>query len=117
MDEQPKETHSEHKPDAHDDGLHVHVVPIPVLALTWGGLILLTWVTVAATWIDMGSLNLWVAMLIATVKAGLVALYFMHLRWDLPFHGVVFLGSLVFVFLFVGIVLMDTVAYQPDLIP
>jgi len=113
VNEQTQQTHEA----AHDDsGMHVHVVPIPVLLMTWGALILLTVITVAVTYVDLGSFNIWLAMLIAVVKASLVGLYFMHLRWDFPFHGVLFLGSLAFVFLFVAIVLMDTVAYQPDLI-
>ena len=56
-------------------------------------------------------------MAIATVKATLVALYFMHLRYDRPFNAVVFVSALVFVTLFVGIALIDTAAYQPELIP
>jgi len=50
-------------------------------------------------------------------KASLVALYFMHLRYDRPFLAIVFVTSLVFVMLFVGLALMDTVEYQPELIP
>ena len=56
-------------------------------------------------------------MLIAGVKSILVALYFMHLRWDRPLHGIIFLGGIMFVVLFVGLALVDTQAYQADLIP
>lgn len=95
----------------------VHVTPARVLLTVWGLLLALTLLTVAATWADLGGFNLWVAMLIATVKASCVALYFMHLRWDRPFNAVVFIGSLLFVMLFVGLALMDTQSYQPELIP
>jgi cytochrome c oxidase subunit 4 len=94
-----------------------HAVPLRILLAVWATLAVLTVVTVAVTWIDLGSLNLWLAMAIATVKASLVALYFMHLWWDKPFNAIVFVGSLVFVMLFVGLVLMDTMGYQPELIP
>lgn len=94
-----------------------HVVPLWLLAAILICLLALTYVTVAVTHYDMGRLNLWIAMGIATVKGLLVALYFMHLRWDRPFNGVVFMSALVFVLLFVGIVLMDTDAYQPEMIP
>jgi cytochrome c oxidase subunit 4 len=93
------------------------VVPLKLLVAVWAALAVLTYVTVAATGIDLGSFNLWLAMIIATVKASLVALYFMHLRWERPFNTIVFVGSLVFVMLFVGFTLMDTLEYQPELIP
>jgi cytochrome c oxidase subunit 4 len=66
--------------------------------------------------LDLGRLNLFVALFIATIKAFLVALYFMHLRYDRPLHGVIFLFGLFFVMLFVGLVLMDSAAYGPELI-
>lgn len=96
---------------------HVHVVPVSILAGVLGLLLFLTVVTVAATWIDLGSANIWIAMAIATVKAVFVLLYFMHLRYDRPINAVIFVASLLFVLLFVGITLMDTMAYAPEKIP
>lgn len=94
-----------------------HVVDFKILLGIWLILMFLTFITVAATWIDMGALNLWLAMGIATVKASLVALYFMHLRYDNPFNSIVIVVSFLFVMLFIGLALMDSVAYQPDIIP
>lgn len=96
---------------------HAHIVLVRVLVTVWGALVILTGITVAATWFDFGSWSLWIAMGIATVKASLVAFYFMHLRWDRPFYGFIFLATMFFVLLFVGIVLVDTTSYQPDIIP
>ena len=111
----------EHTPeddDAHGAGLpHVHPVPIWLLAGVFAMLLVLTWVTFAATYVDLGGFNLWIAMAIATVKGTLVALYFMHLRWDKLFNGFIFLAALVFVFLFVGLSLVDTKEYLPDMAP
>ena len=102
--------------DAHDDvPSFVHIVPPKVLLGVWGTLMVLTILTVAVTWVDLGQLNLVVALGIATVKALLVALYFMHLRWDRPFNGVVFLIALVTIFLFITLALLDTTQYQPTL--
>jgi len=95
----------------------VHIVPVRILLAVWIGLMVLTMVTVAATWVELGRFNLWLAMIIATVKASLVALYFMHLRYDKPFNAIVLVGSLVFVMLFVGVAMMDVKEYQPELIP
>jgi cytochrome c oxidase subunit 4 len=95
----------------------VHIAPFRVLAAVWVTLLVLTWVTVAATGVDLGRFNLWLAMAIATVKAALVLLYFMHMRYDRPINAIVFVTALLFVMLFVGFALMDTLAYQPELIP
>lgn len=45
-------------------------------------LAILTVVTVAASRVDFGSGNIAVALLIAVVKASLVAAIFMHLKWE-----------------------------------
>jgi len=89
-----------------------HVVPLPVLAAVWAGLMVLTVVTVAVTTVNLGWFNIWLALLIATAKAALVALYFMHLRYDSPFNAIVLVAALLFVTLFIAIALMDTAAYQ-----
>ena len=43
----------------------------------------------------------------------LVMLIFMHLAWDKGFHSVLIFGSLLFVWLFVGFLLIDRGQYQP----
>ncbi len=101
--------------DAHAE--HPHVVPMKVLLSVWIGLLVLTVVTVAVTKVNLGNFNLWIAMAIATVKASLVVLYFMHMRYDRPFNAMVFISALLVVALFIGIALIDTGAYQPELIP
>ena len=58
-----------------------------------------------------------IGLAIATGKAVLVALYYMHLRWDKPFNAFVFLSAFFFLFLFIGFAMMDTAQYQIDLIP
>lgn len=95
----------------------VHVVPFKVLLRVWGALMALTVLTVAATWVDLGRFNVWLALAIATLKASLVVLYFMHMRYDHPFNAIVFIASLLFVMLFVALALVDSQAYQAELIP
>jgi len=92
-----------------------HVVPVSVLAGVLAVLLALTFITVAVTWFDLGAWNIWIALGIATIKAGLVALYFMHLRYDKPFNGVVLITSLAFVMLFIGFALLDTREYRPNI--
>lgn len=92
-----------------------HVVPGWLLLAVFAALMLLTVVTVAVTWLDLGAWNLAAAMGIAAVKASLVALYFMHLRWDSPFYALLLVAALAFLALFLGFTLLDAVAYQPDI--
>jgi cytochrome c oxidase subunit IV len=94
-----------------------HVAPLKVLFVVWIALMVGTWLTVTATSVDLGPFNLWIGLAIATAKATLVAVYFMHLRWDKPFNTVVFLAALAFLALFIGIAMMDSGQYQPELIP
>ncbi len=94
-----------------------HVVRRRVLLATLACLLVLTYVTVAVTDYDFGNFNLWIAMAIATVKASLVALYFMHLRYDKPFNAIVLIVALCLVALFIAIALTDTEQYAPEKIP
>lgn len=100
---------------SHEDG--AHVCSIKTLLVVWVALMLGTWLTVAATYVDLGPLNLWIGLAIATAKAVLVALYYMHLRWDRPFNAVVLVVAVGFLMLFIGIAMMDTAAYQPSMVP
>jgi len=102
---------------AHDDHALAHPVPVPVLLGTLLALLLLTVVTVMATWVDLGKFNIWLALLIAVVKAAFVCLIFMHLRWDNPFNGVVVIASLLFVALFIAIAITDSSEYAPNIKP
>ncbi|MEX2357319.1 MAG: cytochrome C oxidase subunit IV family protein [Pirellulaceae bacterium] len=95
----------------HDHGMG-HVMPIPILLGTFAALIVLTIVTVWSSQFDLGKADLWVAMAIATVKAILVAVYFMHLRYDKTINVLIFTFSLLFVGLFVWITVLDRSEYQ-----
>lgn len=102
--------------DQHQAHALAHVIPVRILVGVFLVLVLLTLVTVAATFFPTGSLEIWISLGIATVKASLVAAYFMHLRYDNPLYAVLFAFGLLFVALFIGFALLDTHQYQPDLI-
>ncbi|HET6251247.1 MAG TPA: cytochrome C oxidase subunit IV family protein [Tepidisphaeraceae bacterium] len=112
-------------PDAHPVDMHerhgagtahVHVTPPALLLGVYAVLVGLTILTVAITLVELGDFNVWAALAIAVLKAGLVAFYFMHLRWDSPFNGIVLMISLFFVALFIGISVLDTKEYQKNYI-
>jgi cytochrome c oxidase subunit 4 len=90
-----------------------HPMPLPTLLATFGALVFFTIVTVVvAKTLPLGTFEVWVSIGIATVKAVLVLLFFMHMLHDKPFNVLVFMSSFLFVGLFVGIVLTDTDQYQ-----
>lgn len=91
-----------------------HVMPLRVLFGVLAALLVMTYVTVAVSSYDFGRFNLWVALGIALVKASLVLLFFMHLKYDKPFNAVVIITSLALVMLFIAGTLTDATQYQPN---
>jgi cytochrome c oxidase subunit 4 len=59
-----------------------HIVPPKVYIGIFLSLMVLTAATVAAAYVNLGALNIVVALAIATLKATLVVLYFMHARYS-----------------------------------
>ena len=61
-----------------------HHSHLPLLASVFGTLMILTLLTVMASQINFGSdsLNILVAMGIASIKSWVVIYYFMHLKWE-----------------------------------
>lgn len=108
----PTATDTRHAPH---DGHGPHVLPPSVLLGTAAALLVLTAMTVAVARVDLGSASVAVALGIASLKATLVALFFMHLKYEHRFHLVVLVASVIFAVLFVAFVVFDTGQYQPDL--
>jgi cytochrome c oxidase subunit 4 len=88
---------STHKEHSHDEDLSAGVYVKTLLALLF-----LTVITVGASYIDFGSGNIVIALFIATIKASIVALFFMHLRHEKPVNGIIAVAG----FMFLGIFLM-----------
>jgi cytochrome c oxidase subunit 4 len=102
----PHHDHASH--DAHFG----HPVPVKLLLAVFVCLVSLTILTVLVNDLSLGKLDIWVALTIATIKASLVCLFFMHMYWEKGFNVIAFFTSLLFVTLFIGITLMDTGAYR-----
>ncbi|MEO1526261.1 MAG: cytochrome C oxidase subunit IV family protein [Planctomycetota bacterium] len=95
-----------------------HPIPLPLLFGVFGALTLLTIITVAQASSDLlGSYDVLAVMVIATIKAILVGAFFMHLAWDKPFNIIFFVGSFVFVALFIVFTLFDNRGTLKDDIP
>ncbi len=87
-------THTEHAENPKTEALK-YVATLVVL-------LILTAITVGASYINFGSGNVVIALAIATVKATIVGLIFMHLLHDKPVNAVIAVAG----FVFLGIFLM-----------
>jgi len=89
-------THTEHAQDPQKEAR--------TYILTLVTLLILTAITVGASYIHFGSgaANVVIALTIATIKAIVVALFFMHLLHDKPVNAIIAVTG----FLFLGIFLM-----------
>jgi cytochrome c oxidase subunit IV len=59
-----------------------HIASKKIYYFVFFGLLILTLLTWQIAYIDLGRWNTVVALIIAVFKAGLVATFFMHLRWS-----------------------------------
>lgn len=102
--------------DAHADHGLAHTMPIWMLIAVLAALMGLTVLTVSVTSFDLGNQgNLIVAMVIATIKAGLVVTFFMHLLWDKKFHLILLFTAVLFVVLFLSMSVTDRSEYQKNI--
>lgn len=70
-------------------------------------LIVLTVITVAVAQVNLGKANTLIAMLVATVKAVVVAIWFMHMNHESTLNRIVFASAFIFAFIFFGLTFMD----------
>lgn len=84
-----------------------HIIPFNVYIKVFLALIVLTILTVAASRVDFGHWNTVIALLIASVKAGLVLAFFMHLKYDDKMYVVMFGTGIFFVMLLFFISWLD----------
>jgi cytochrome c oxidase subunit 4 len=78
---------------SHDHAPHVHVTPLWIYFTIFFALAIGTILTVWASRIDLGMWNTPIALIIATIKAVLVILFFMHVIHSTRLTWVVVIGS------------------------
>jgi cytochrome c oxidase subunit 4 len=71
-----------------------HIVPLRTYYLVFLTLIVCTAITVAVSFVDLGRFNVLAALGIAILKATLVVLFFMHVKYSGKLTWVVVAGSL-----------------------
>ena len=91
-----------------------HIVSIDVYRGVFISLIALTFITVWAAFQDFGVFNLFVAFGIASVKAGVVTLLFMHLNYENKIiWGIVIYPIFIFLLILAGTLGDASVKVQP----
>lgn len=86
---------------------HVHIVPYKTFLIVWTALLVLTGLTVAVAQFDLGPLNIWVALGIATLKSGLVVAYFMHMKYEHWLFKISLIATLAILAIFIGLNFFD----------
>ena len=77
------------------------------LLLVLMALFALTALTVGVSTLNLGALNVWLALVIAAAKASLVLLFFMHLKYEAMVLKLSFLATFGFLAIIIGLIFMD----------
>lgn len=84
-----------------------HIFSYRILFAVLLALLGLTGLTVGVSFIDMGKLNVWVALGIASVKASLVLMIFMHMKFEGRALILSFLSTLFFLAIMISFTFWD----------
>ena len=93
-----------HADESHGAG---HVSPISLYVTIFLALMVLTGVTVAAAFVNLGQFNFPVAMVIAVFKASLVIWYFMHVKYQSNLTKLTVATGLFFLAILLSLMLVD----------
>ena len=86
---------------------HAHIVPYRTFVIVWVALLVLTAITIGVAQVHFGALNVWIALGIATFKAGMVIAFFMHLKDETPLFKLALLATLAILAIFIGLTFCD----------
>jgi cytochrome c oxidase subunit 4 len=84
-----------------------HIVPKRVYFLVFACLALLMLLTVAAAQIHLGAFNTPIAMMIALLKAALIVMFFMHVRYAPPLVRIFAVGGFVWLVILFALTFSD----------
>lgn len=85
-----------------------HISSVGSSVAIWLALLAGTGITVAAAFIDLGPFNIVVALTIATIKATLVVLFFMHVKYTHEkLTGLVVLSAMFWLFILLALSMAD----------
>ncbi len=84
-----------------------HITPVRVYVAVFVALLIGTGLTVWVAYYDLGLLNTPVALTVAILKASLVVVYFMGVRFNTPLTKVVVVSGFLWLFILFGLTMND----------
>ena len=87
-----------------------HVVPQKIYLLVFATLICMTLITVDVAFYNFGWLNLYLALIIATFKATIVVMYFMHVKFSPRLTWLFAIAGIFWMIILLVLMLADYVA-------
>ena len=84
-----------------------HIMQYKTQAMVLAGLLLLTGITVGVSFINLGQANIWITLLIASIKGSLVLMFFMHLKYEGRVMVFSFLGTIFFLAIMISFIFWD----------
>ena len=88
----------------------VHITSLKTYLGVGAALLILTAITVGVAQINLGGWNAIVAVVIASIKAVLVAFIFMHLLYDKKIFLVIFSAAVIFLTIFIALTMFDIIS-------
>jgi cytochrome c oxidase subunit 4 len=95
---------------AHDHShahVHGHVTPLPIYFAVFGTLMVLTALTVVVAYYNFGAWNKVIALGIASFKATIVVLYFMHVKYASKLTKLFAVTGVFFLLVLFGLTMTD----------
>jgi cytochrome c oxidase subunit 4 len=99
------ETDAQYHNDAHE--IEAHLLPYRTSVIVWIVLVCLTALTVGVSQLNLARWSTAAAILIASVKASLVLLFFMGLKYDRPIFRWMFLVTALTLGIFIALTYVD----------
>ena len=86
---------------------HEHIVPVKVYLAVFFSLMVGTFITWKVAYIDLGPFNIVVALAIAIMKASLVILFFMHVKYSTKLTKAIVASGFFFMLIMVFFTMSD----------
>jgi cytochrome c oxidase subunit 4 len=84
-----------------------HIVPARAFLIVWACLLALTALTITVAGLHLGNFSTLAAIVIASVKAGLVLWFFMHLKYETRLFKMLLLVPIVTLAVIIGMTFID----------
>ena len=84
-----------------------HIFEYKSLFYVLMALLVLTGITIGVSFVDLGNLNVWIALIIASIKGSLVLMFFMHMKYEGKVLVLSFMGTIFFLAIMISFTFWD----------